>query len=73
MNRAYSLGANSFLVKPIDFQNYISISRLIHHYWLETSKLPETFRPGPGSEGAKSAANGSKSTPSLRPSLSANT
>jgi|SRR4051812_26125702 CheY-like chemotaxis protein len=45
VNRAYALGANSFMVKPEDFQNYKEFGRLIREYWLQTMELPETFRP----------------------------
>jgi len=44
VNRAYTLGANSFLVKPLDFQNYTQLTRLINQYWIETSKSPQTYR-----------------------------
>src|SRR5882724_10098857 len=29
VNRAYQLGANSFMVKPLDFENAVVVSRLI--------------------------------------------
>ena len=45
VNRAYQLGANSFLVKPMDFQDVVQLSRLIQEFWLKASKTPETYRP----------------------------
>ncbi|HEY2083547.1 MAG TPA: response regulator [Verrucomicrobiae bacterium] len=45
VNRAYQLGANSFLVKPIDFQNVVELSRTIQKYWLKESRAPEISRP----------------------------
>ena len=45
VNMAYQLGANSFLVKPLDFQNVTEMSKLIRDFWLRTSKTPEVFRP----------------------------
>jgi CheY-like chemotaxis protein len=45
VNRAYQLGANSFLVKPLDFENVIELSRLIWNFWLVASKTPQSFRP----------------------------
>jgi CheY-like chemotaxis protein len=51
VNEAYALGANSFLVKPIDFQNYVELSKLLREYWLRTVKVPETFRPPPKANG----------------------
>jgi CheY-like chemotaxis protein len=53
VNRAYALGANSFLVKPIDFENYTELSRLIHEYWMKTVKVPETFRLPPKPNGTQ--------------------
>jgi len=45
VNEAYKLGANSFLVKQLDFQDFAQLSRLIQEFWLKASKTPETFRP----------------------------
>ena len=45
VNRAYQLGANSFLVKPIDFENVVELSRIIQKYWLKESPAPEISRP----------------------------
>ena len=45
VNTAYQLGANSFLVKPMDFQNFIEMSRFISGFWLQMNKSPETSRP----------------------------
>jgi len=44
VNDAYRLGANSFLVKPYDFENLVQFSRLIQEFWLNVSKTPESFR-----------------------------
>jgi CheY-like chemotaxis protein len=44
VNRAYRLGANSFLVKPHDFENFIELSRTIHTFWLRSSSTPEISR-----------------------------
>ena len=44
VNRAYSLGANSFLVKPYDFEDFVQLSRTIQEFWLKLSKAPETSR-----------------------------
>ena len=44
VNTAYRLGANSFMVKPMDFDDIVQMSRFLTDYWLETSKAPETFR-----------------------------
>ena len=47
VNRAYQLGANSFLVKPMDFERFTDISRAIKGYWLWLDKPPEISRPAP--------------------------
>ena len=33
-NTAYTLGANSFLVKPLDFNNIVELGRVLKNYWL---------------------------------------
>jgi CheY-like chemotaxis protein len=45
VNRAYELGANSFLVKPLDFENSVSLLSTVQKYWIRFSKLPESSRP----------------------------
>ena len=44
VNLAYQLGANSFLVKPVDFERFVEISQALNGYWMWLSKAPETFR-----------------------------
>ena len=41
VNQAYQLGANSFMVKPMEFENYIELSKSIHDYWLLKRKRPK--------------------------------
>lgn len=62
VNEAYRLGANSFLVKPLDFQDFTQLSRLISEFWLKASKAPETFRPpkSTGPDGTSQPKNGGK-------------
>jgi len=45
VNRAYQLGANSFLVKPIDFPSFVEMTRALKGYWLWMSEQPEVSRP----------------------------
>jgi CheY-like chemotaxis protein len=45
VNKAYRLGANSFLVKPNDFEDFKQLSTVIKDFWLQRCKAPETFRP----------------------------
>ena len=44
VNEAYRLGANSFLVKPNDFEDLANLSRLIREFWLGASKAPNISR-----------------------------
>src|ERR1041385_3720216 len=44
VNRAYQFGANSFMVKPGDFENAVVLSRLIQQYWLMHNRFPEVER-----------------------------
>jgi len=44
VNQAYSLGANSFLMKPLDFDDFIQVSKSLQHYWLRLDKTP-ALRP----------------------------
>ena len=44
VNRAYRLGANSFLVKPYDFENFVELSKTIQRFWLTSSSAPEISR-----------------------------
>jgi len=45
VNDAYQLGANSFLVKPTDFGNFITLFKSLHAYWLRIDKRAEITRP----------------------------
>ena len=38
VDQAYKLGANSFMIKPLDFQNFLEMSKYLSSYWL--SKPP---------------------------------
>ncbi|SPE50058.1 Response regulator rcp1 [Verrucomicrobia bacterium] len=37
VNKAYDLGANSFLAKPSDLSSLITLAKTIDHYWLQTN------------------------------------
>ncbi len=45
VNRAYALGANSFFVKDVDFQNTAALLRVLKRYWMDLALTPETNRP----------------------------
>ena len=44
VNIAYNLGANSFLVKPMDFEHVLELTKILKDYWLRLDKPPETYR-----------------------------
>ncbi len=44
VNRAYQLGANSFLVKPIDFSEFVRMTEALKGYWIWLSKTPDVVR-----------------------------
>jgi len=50
VTRAYRLGANSFMVKPLDFEDVVHMSKFVTTYWLKMSKTPESFRAPPSKE-----------------------
>lgn len=37
---AYRLGANSYLRKPVDFNEFVELMKLVVRYWLETNQAP---------------------------------
>jgi CheY-like chemotaxis protein len=41
VNRAYDLGANSFLVKPVGFTELLEMVRTLGLYWLGLNEAPE--------------------------------
>ena len=41
LNRAYDLGINSYLVKPVDFHNFVRLIELIDAYWFKANQKPQ--------------------------------
>lgn len=41
VNQAYVLGANSFLVKPVDFSEFVRMSAALQSYWMWLNKAPK--------------------------------
>jgi CheY-like chemotaxis protein len=37
---AYSLHANAYIIKPLDFDQFINVVESIENFWLEIGKLP---------------------------------
>ena len=44
VNLAYQLGANSFLVKPLDFDHFVEVAQMLE-YWLRMNLAPEQRPP----------------------------
>lgn len=40
INRAYELGANSYLVKPVELASLVDMVRGIGHYWMTLNEKP---------------------------------
>lgn len=40
IHTAYQLGANSYIVKPVDFDKFMAVASEIEVYWLATATLP---------------------------------
>ena len=49
IDMAYKCGANSFLVKPSDFDRFVEIAQAISGYWLWLDRAPDVSRPAPAS------------------------
>lgn len=37
---AYSLGANSYLIKPVEYDQFINLISIIDNYWIKNNKYP---------------------------------
>lgn len=42
IERAYALGANSYVVKPVNFDDFFEAMNRIGYYWLMLNRHPET-------------------------------
>lgn len=45
---AYELGANSFLIKPVDFERFTEFSQALGGYWSWCGSAESAALPGPG-------------------------
>ena len=41
IHAAYDLGVNSYIVKPVDFNNFMDVAQQIELYWCVFNELPE--------------------------------
>jgi two-component system response regulator len=47
VSRCYKVGANSYLTKPVQFDDCLKLVEQIQQYWLQVSKPPPKSRPAP--------------------------
>jgi CheY-like chemotaxis protein len=40
LRRAYQLGANSYIVKPVDFDRFLEVAAQVQHYWTVLNEPP---------------------------------
>lgn len=38
--RSYNLGINSFITKPVTFNGFVEVMKILNQYWLEIVELP---------------------------------
>ena len=43
--RAYTLHANCYLTKPVDYAQFAQVVRSLEHYWFQVATLPPEARP----------------------------
>jgi CheY-like chemotaxis protein len=64
VDRAYELGANSYIVKPTDFNALQETARHLQNYWLKLNLRPSCGATGEG-QGDRVIANGVSSAKNL--------
>jgi CheY-like chemotaxis protein len=40
IQRSYELGANTYIQKPVEFDNFVRVVNAIHEYWIMIASLP---------------------------------
>jgi hypothetical protein len=40
VERTYNLGANSFIVKPVTFEDFVQAMKIATEYWFQVVQLP---------------------------------
>lgn len=41
IEQAYELGANSYLVKPLQFEDLVALVEIVHNYWFKSNIIPD--------------------------------
>ena len=41
VNKAYDIGANSYLVKPVGFDMLVDVAKIIQQYWINLNERPQ--------------------------------
>ncbi len=62
INRAYDLGANSYLVKPSQINKLEDVARFLESYWLKLNRSPE-YAPRPPEIRRRSESSAPRSRP----------
>ncbi len=44
LEACYNLGVNSYIVKPLDFQQFIDVARQVGVYWMMLNQIPRSLR-----------------------------
>lgn len=44
LRRAYQFGANSYLIKPMDFEEFVEMIKVTGTYWISLNSTPTTVR-----------------------------
>ena len=64
INKAYGLGANSFLVKPLEFEDFTAMMRTLSSFWLHTNTAASVQRPSSKDKNGDKNGTGSGHTSS---------
>ena len=43
LEACYALGVNSYIVKPLDFQQFVDVSQKVGVYWMMLNHIPKSF------------------------------
>ena len=43
LKACYDLGVNSYIVKPLDFQQFVEMARQVGFYWMRLNQLPPSL------------------------------